>query len=58
MQAHIRKVAADQFSELDRFKKLKEKDELLKPAVVGQKIIKLVNNASNYNLVLLRIDEL
>ena len=57
MQAHVREAEAEQFSELERFKSLKEKNQLSKPEVVGEKIAAFIRNASDYQEVLLRIDE-
>ena len=57
MQEHIREAEAEQFSDLERFKKLKENKELLSPEDVGDRIARFIQNASNYPDVLLRIDE-
>ncbi|MGV3587966.1 MAG: SDR family NAD(P)-dependent oxidoreductase [Adhaeribacter sp.] len=58
MQAHIREAESDQFSELERFKGLKENKELLEPEVVGNKLFKFIQNTDSYKEVMLRIDAL
>jgi benzil reductase ((S)-benzoin forming) len=57
MQAHVREAEAEQFSELERFKSLKEKNQLSKPEAVGEKLAAFIQNASDYQEVILRIDE-
>jgi len=58
MQEHIREADSSQFSEVTRFKNLKENKELLEPEVVGNKILSLVKNPERYPNVLLRINEI
>jgi len=58
MQAHIREAESDQFSELERFKGLKENKELLEPETVGNKLFKFIQNTDPYKEVMLRIDAL
>ncbi|KAA5548565.1 SDR family NAD(P)-dependent oxidoreductase [Adhaeribacter rhizoryzae] len=58
MQAHIREAESDQFSELERFKLLKENKELLDPEAVGKKILQLLKQPQQYSSVLMRVDEI
>ncbi|WP_026463255.1 SDR family NAD(P)-dependent oxidoreductase [Adhaeribacter aquaticus] len=56
MQTHIREAEADQFSEIEKFQKLKEENALEQPDKVAAKIMTLVNEADSFNEVVFRID--
>ncbi|RDC64493.1 SDR family NAD(P)-dependent oxidoreductase [Adhaeribacter pallidiroseus] len=58
MQEHLREVDASQFSAAERFKNLKNTNQLLSPEVVAEKIYKLLNNYGQYAEVVFRIDAL
>ena len=58
MQAHIREATNGQFSELERFKKMKTGGELLEPDAVGKNILKLIQSPEQYSSVLMRINEI
>jgi benzil reductase ((S)-benzoin forming) len=51
MQGEIRKVDNEDFSELDRFIKMKKNNELSDPDATAKKIIYLINNAHKYSVV-------
>jgi benzil reductase ((S)-benzoin forming) len=56
MQEHLRQADASQFSEVERFKELKDTGKLLLPKAVAEKITKLLDNHEQYPEVVFRID--
>jgi len=56
MQAHIREADVSQFSEVERFKGLKKKGELLDPVEVSRRVIDFINDNSKYQDTILRLD--
>jgi len=58
MQEHVREAESSQFSEIERFKALKENNELQEPETVGSKIMKLIKHYQKFNDVILRIDSI
>jgi len=57
MQAQIREVEAEQFSELNRFKELKKEGNLQTPEQVSNKILNFINNPS-INQVIVSVRDL
>jgi len=57
MQAHIREVEADQFSEVNRFQELKKEGNLQTPEEVSKKIMQFIQNPS-INQVIVSVRDL
>jgi benzil reductase ((S)-benzoin forming) len=57
MQEHLREVDATQFSGVEKFRNYKKNGELMEPAFVAKKIVRLLNMPEEYKEVVLRLSD-